>query len=76
MKKSVDDLIRLAKETFGDDTIKIDTIIGAIESYDSMAMVQFMIDIEAGFGIELKDDAIDKAMTIQEVWTIIEQKEV
>ena len=75
MTKGVSDLIDLAKETFGDETIGSETIIGTIETYDSMGMVQFMIDIETNFEVELKEDTIDNTMTINEIWSIIEQQE-
>lgn len=76
MTKSVSDLLELAKEIFSDETIGIDTIVETIEAYDSMGMVQFMIDIETKFGVELKEDTINKTMTINEIWAIIEKKEV
>lgn len=76
MKKNVNDLIELAIGTFGDQDITNDTVIELLDSYDSMNFVQFMIDIETEFGVELADDEIKKSMKIIEIWSAIQAKVV
>ena len=64
-----------AREIFGDDAVTISTPFQEAQGYDSMALMQFLIELEGHFGVSLTEANISRDSTSLEVAEIIDRLE-
>lgn len=67
-------ILLIAQEVFMDNTLTEKSHVAAAIGYDSMAMIQFILELESEFKISLEDVEITKNHFIEQIANIIEMK--
>ena len=67
-------IIEYAKETFKEPEMTLQSVLNEAEGYDSMAHVQFLVDIEDWCGVQLEDSEVRRDHTVRDVVEIVEKK--
>ncbi len=69
-------LVKVFKEVFGDDSITLDenTTADQIEGWDSMSHINLIIAIELAFGIEFADEEIRSFNNVGDMQRCINEK--
>lgn len=68
------ELLKIARNIFKDESIKLDSYLEDAEYYDSMAQIQFVIELENHYKVDIEQEEILPEMTFQEVLEIINGK--
>lgn len=68
------EVIKLAREIFDDEQLELTTKLEEAYGYDSMAHVQFIVELEGVFNISLEDGEISRTQTFEEVWKVVAKK--
>lgn len=64
-------IVSVAQETFSDDELKANVPLEKAKGFDSMAMVQFIMELETAFEIDIDDDQIIKRLTCNDVEALL-----
>ncbi|MBC2581440.1 acyl carrier protein [Clostridium sp. DJ247] len=70
----LEQVISIAKENFNDEELNPTVKIEDVNGFDSMALVQFTIELETNFNVEINDEEISRSLTFQELSDILEKK--
>lgn len=70
----LEQVLEIAKETFNDDDISIDSKIEDAKGFDSMALVQFIIELETNLDIRIDEDEIPRTLSFKELNDILVNK--
>lgn len=70
----LDKIITIAKETFSDEGLNADSKLEDAKGFDSMALVQFIIELESNLDMEIKDEDIDRTFTLVELEVFLKKQ--
>lgn len=68
-------VLKLACKIFKDNSLVAASALQDASGYDSMEHVQFLVELEDAFGVEIQDTEVLRNTTIQEVVALIHQKQ-
>lgn len=70
----IEEILTIARETLEDKNLSGSSRLQEGTGYDSMAHVQFVIELEAHFNMKLKEEEILPHYTLEEIMNFIKRK--
>lgn len=70
----LEEIMLLCKDIFEDDNLKPESKIEDAEGFDSMNLVQLIIELETNFNIEINDDEVKRTLTFAELADKLQEK--
>lgn len=67
-------VLELARSAFKEPDMALQSVLNEAEGYDSMAHVQFLVDIEDWCGLELADTEVRRDHMLKDVVELVERK--
>ena len=67
-------ILNIARKIFKDQDLQMSSSLHDAEGYDSMEHVQFLLELEGLFGVEISDTEVLRNHTIQEVVEVVQKK--
>lgn len=67
-------IISVAQDTFSDENLKADSRLEEAQGFDSMAMIQFVMELETALDLEISDEKILKTLTCNDIEGILKNE--
>ena len=67
-------ILEFARNTFKEPEMNLQSVLNEAEGYDSMAHVQFLVDIEDWCGVELDDSEVRRDHMLKDVVELVAKK--
>lgn len=67
-------IISVAQDTFSDENLKADSRLEEAQGFDSMAMIQFVMELETALDLEISDEKILKTLTCTDIEGILKEE--
>jgi acyl carrier protein len=67
-------VLHLAREVFADESLTAAKPLDQAFGYDSMVMVQFIIEIEKHFGVDLMEEGFAISSTAEDIALLVSQR--
>lgn len=69
-------IMEIAKDTFGDKGLQPENRIEEAKNFDSMNLVQFIIELESNLCLMMDDDEVKRDMSFTELTRMLETKQL